>query len=287
MAANTNSSPSAGCPRRKFDFLFSLLLFAGLVAPLRAQETGVSMKIDVVAWGDEIGGLSFKAGEKSADITAQSFRYSQPVSYSGPALMEIFKNGDGNIKPKPQASKEDLEHEMSPLKPDPEAVAKDGQAKDGIALELENRRKKTPNLVSLAVLPAGCSRATVLLAPAGDGTFVAYVIDDDPSKLPIGQLRVHNLSPYTIAMRFGDAPLKEIKPRAALLAPAEKEEITYDLTYQVGAEWKFQEHNFLPIFPKEQIQMVVLKSNNSYFMSSDGSSGGFMQVVTLRRGGGK
>jgi hypothetical protein len=29
--------------------------------------------------------------------------------------------------------------------------------------------------------------------------------------------------------------------------------------------------------------MIILKSSNSYFMSSDGASGGFLQIVTLRR----
>ena len=253
------------------------------MAPLAAQQAEVSLKVDVVAWGDEIGDLSFKSGEKNGEITALSFRYSTSVPYSGPALIEIFKNGDGNTKPKPQATDEDLKHQLMPLKPEEPTANQDGPAKQGVALELEKRRKKAPNLVALAALPSNCRRATVLLAPIGDGTFFAYVVDDDPGKLPVGQLRIHNLSPHTIAMRFGGAATHEIKTRATLVVPVADEQISYDLAYQAEDEWKFQEHNFLPVYAPDQTQMIILKSNNSFFLSSDGSSGGYLQVVTLRR----
>ena len=49
------------------------------------------MKIDLVAWGDDISGLSFKSGAGKGDITALGFRYSEPVPYSGPAVMEIYQ----------------------------------------------------------------------------------------------------------------------------------------------------------------------------------------------------
>jgi hypothetical protein len=285
MAANSQSFRFAGCPRRKSNLAWFLAaLFLPFATPVGAQQTEVSLKLDVVAWGDEIGGLSFKSGERAGDITALSFRYSAPVSYSGPALMEIFKNGDGDIKPKPEASAEDLQHQLRPLKTVASAANKDAPAKQGIALELEKRREKAPNLVALAALPSGCRRATVLLAPVGDGTFFAYVINDDPSKLPLGQLRIHNLSPHSIAMRFSGAAPKEIKARGSIIIPVVNEQISYDLAYQLGTEWKFQEHNFLPIYAKDQTQMIVLKSNNSFFLSSDGSSGGYLQAVTLRRG---
>lgn len=288
MAVNSRSPHSAGSRFRKSNatrILLSVLFpLIGFAAGSNAQQAEVSLKLDVVAWGDEIGGLSLKSGDKAGDITALSFRYSEPVSYSGPALMEIFKNGDGNTKPKPQPSEEDLKHQLMPLVPEDAPAAKDAPAKQGLALELEKRRKKAPNLVSLAALPSGCRRATVLLAPAGDGTFLAYVIDDDPSKLPLGQLRIHNLSPHTIAMRINRAAPKEIKTRGAIVVPVTDEQISYDLAYQLGEEWKFQEHNFMQVFSKDQTQMIILKSNNSFFLSSDGSTGGYLQVVTLRRG---
>ncbi|OYV00117.1 MAG: hypothetical protein CFE26_24475 [Verrucomicrobiales bacterium VVV1] len=197
--------------------------------------------------------------------------------------MEIFKNGDGDAKNKTEPSEDDLRHQLMPLLPQDTPVDKNAPAKQGIALELETRRKKTPDLVALAVLPTGCTRATVLLAPASDGTFVAYVIDDDPSKLPVGQLRVHNLSPTTIALRCNGGGPKELKTRESFVVPVNNEQISYDLAYQAGTEWKFQEHNYLRILAKDQTQMIILKSNNSFFLSSDGSSGGFLQVVTLRR----
>jgi hypothetical protein len=287
MAANSPSLRSAGCPNRKSNIItvFGALLFPllTLVSPLAAQPADVSLRLDVVAWGDEIGGLSFKSGEKAGSITALSFRYSKPIPYSGPALMEIYKNGDGDTTPKPPPTAEDLEHEMIPLKPEDYIVDKAAPAKQGLALELEKRREKAPNLVALAALPSGCARATILLAPAGDGTFIAYVIDDDPSKLPVGQLRIHNLSQHAVAMKINGAPPKEIKTRSAIVVPVQNEQISYDLAYQLNGEWKFQEHSFLQVFAKDQTQFIILRSNNSYFLSSDGSSGGYLQLVTLRR----
>jgi len=288
MVASSQSSRSAGCRPRKSEArrfgVASLLIIAALCAPaLRAQQNEVAMKIDMVAWGDEIGGLSFKAGEKNGKIKALSFRYSDPVAYTGPAVMEIFKNGDGDTKPSAAPSEEDLQHQLMPLQPKDASTDKDAPAKKGLALELENRRKKAPDLVALAALPSGCARATVLLAPATDGTFVAYVIDDDPTKLPMGQLRVHNLSPYTVAFRTSTSGTKELKTREAFVVPVNNEQISYDLSYQIESEWKFQEHNYLQIFAKDQTQMIILKSKNSFFLSSDGSSGGFLQAVVLRR----
>lgn len=267
--------------------LLAGLWFTCLAAsiPVSAQQGDVSLKIDVVAWGDEIGGLSLKAGDKSADITAQAFRYSEPVSYSGPAVMEIYKNGNGKVKPMPAPSKEDLEHEMKPLiVEEPKAGEAGGAPKTSLALELEKRRQKAPNLVSLAKLPSSCRRATLLLAPGTDGTYLSYVIDDDPSKLPLGQIRIHNLCPFPIAMRCNGAPPKEMKTREVLTVPAPDGALTYEIAYKDGEEWKFQEHNIIPVRADEQTQMIVLRSNNGFFKSADGSTGGFLQAVTLRRG---
>lgn len=197
--------------------------------------------------------------------------------------MEIFKNGDGTAKPKPPPSAEDLKHLAKPLLPEPVEPGKSAAPTNRLAAELQKRREKTANLVALAELPAGSNRATVLLAPVGDGTFIAYVIDDDPTKLPVGKLRIHNLSPYPIAMRVDRGKIQEIAPRGSIVVPVTDEQISYDLSYKVEEEWKFQEHNFLQIFAKDQTQMVILRSANSHFLSSDGSSGGFLQAVTLRR----
>lgn len=246
------------------------------------------MKIDVVAWGDEISGLSFKSADKQSTITAHSFRYSAPVAYSGPLLMEIYRNdgGKSDIKQEP-LSDDDKGHQIIPLT---EADAETGpddktKAKQGLALELENRRKKNPSLVALASLPgSSCPRATVLLAPADGGTFTAYVIDDDPSKLPLGQLRVHNLSPYEILVRCNGTQSKELKTRESFIASSNRQQVVYELAYKLEEKWKMQENNIIPIGPNEQAQMIVLKSKNRYFLSTDGAGTGFLQIVTLLRG---
>lgn len=288
MAANSKSYHFAGCPRRKSSitgFLASILLPAfAFVAPLSAQQSDVSLKLDVVAWGDEIGGLSFKSSDKNAAITALAFRYSEPVSYSGPALMEIFKNGDGDAKSNPQTSEDELKHQLASLQGKESAADKSSPAaKQGLALELEKRRQKAPDLVALAPLPAGCARATVLLAPVGDGTYLAYVIDDDPSKLPVGDLRIHNLSQLPVAVKINGKTTLEMKSRDSRVVPVANEQIIYDLAFKLDEEWKFQEHNILQVFAKHQTQMIILKSENSQFKSSDGSTSGFLQVVLLRR----
>ena len=284
MAVNSTSFHSVGCLRRKSNLLVALLLF--LVPAISAQEASVSMKIDLVAWGDKITGLSLKSGESKGTITALSFRYSAPVTYSGPALMEIHKAGGDETSNAPEPSAEDKAHQLMPLLESPAEAASSEAAKpkQGLALELEKRRAKDPTLVALAALPpSGCQRATVLLAPADAGTFIAYVIDDDPGKLPLGKMRLHNLSPVPISVRCNGKVSKELKTREAFVVPAENGQIIYELAYKLGDEWKMQENNVIPVRDTEQTQMIVLKSTNSFFLSSDGGGGGFLQVVTLRR----
>jgi hypothetical protein len=287
MAANSKSSRSAGCLPRRSNIRLALLLFlTTAVPPLWAQEPSVSMKIDLVAWGDDISGLSLKPGGAKGTITALSFRYSVPVAYSGPAIMEIHKTGGEGVSRAPEPSADDQAHQLMPLleAPPGAASADPAKPKQGLALELDKRREKAPTLVALAALPAsGCRRATVLLAPADGGTFIAYVIDDDPSKLPLGQLRLHNLSPLPIAVRCNGKLNQELKTRESFVVPAENQQLIYELAYKLGDEWKMQENNVIPVRETEQTQMIVLKSTNSYFLSTDGSGGGYLQVVTLRR----
>jgi hypothetical protein len=243
------------------------------------------MKIDVVAWGNEIRGLSLKPGSSKSDITALGFRYSKPIAYSGPVIMEFYQSGTVVAAQSAKPTADDLAHELHPLVVDENNDSnKNAAPKAGLALELEKRRKKEPTLVALAALPGGtCRRATVLLGPADAGTYIAYVIDDDPGKLPIGQVRIHNLSPFPIAMRCNGSPPKELKTRDSIIVPPKNEQLFYDLAYKQGDKWRMQENNVIPIRPKEQAQMIILRSNNSYFMSTDGASGGFLQIVTLRR----
>ena len=58
---------------------------------------------------------------------------------------------------------------------------------------------------------------------------------------------------------------------------------TYKLAYKLGEEWILQENNIIPVYPDEQTQLIVLKSMNQFFLSADGASGGYLQLVTLRR----
>jgi hypothetical protein len=269
--------------------ILALALLVLPAGPLRAQQEGdVFMKIDVVAWGDDVKGLSFKPGPGKDGITALGFRYSTPVAYSGPVIMPIYQSASPPAVAAAPPIKLPAEGRIAP--PSTSAVEANADPatkpapKQGLALELEKRRKKDPTLVALAVLPGGaCRRATVLLAPAEAGTFTAYVIDDDPSKLPVGQLRIHNLSPFPIAMRCNGKPAKELSNREAILVPAIKDHLIYELAYQLDDEWIVQENNVIPVRPTEQAQMIILKSNNSFFLASDGSRSGFLQIVTLRR----
>ncbi|MFM2171173.1 MAG: hypothetical protein RI957_1402 [Verrucomicrobiota bacterium] len=242
------------------------------------------MKIDLVAWGDAIGGLSLEKSEANGSLVAMSFQYSKAVNYSGPPLMEIHKSGNGGIPARAEASEEDKKHELMPLiveekKGDPDAQGK----KTPLQIELENRRKESPTLVALVPLPVNCRRATVLLAPSEGGTFLAYVIDDDPSKLPVGQLRIHNLSAYPIGLRCNGKETKELKIRDTMLVAAPEQQCIYEIACKDTEEWRIIENNIIPVRANEQTQMIILKSRNQYFLSADGSSGGFLQTVILRR----
>lgn len=284
MAEDLKSSPSGGSPRRKSSGLLGpALLSLALVSVLASAQDGVrvSMKIDVVAWGDDIGGLSFKTGKKEGEIIARSFTYSEPINYTGPRLLSIHQTGDGHVeKISIPGTPEDKEHESIPL---PIEEIRNAEADAPIPPELAKRRQEDPTLVALVLLPPNCRRATVLLAPAAAGTYRGYAIDDDPGKLPLGKLRVHNLSPHTIAMQFDGGQAKQMKPREALLVNPVEGHTIYQLAYLIGEEWTMQENNIIPVQPDEQTQLLVLKSNNPFFLSADGASGGYLQLVALRR----
>jgi hypothetical protein len=233
------------------------------------SDAQVSMKVDLVAWGETIDGLTLKSAKGKDPVTALAFTYSKPVSYSGPAILEIFKGSVGNAAPAPEG-------EAAPAAASPAAI------KD-IAAELALRRKKEPNLVSLAILPPASKHVTVLLAPAAGGTFQAYVIDDDPSKLPYGQMRIHNLSPLPVAMRCNNKAANILKTKGSVVIKPENKEVIYELAYQKDGEWVTQENNIASVRENEQAQLVVLKSDADFFTSQDGSRGGYLQTVVLRR----
>lgn len=219
----------------------------------------VTLKVDLVGWGPDVEGLTLKSESKGEPITARSFTYTKPVSYSGPALMTI--------------------HQV-PGTPPPAGVAP-GTAP--IDPQLAKLREKDLSIVALAKIPTGSRRVTVLIAPSAAGTFQTVVIDDDPSKLPPGQLRVHNYSPMKIAMKCNNKAAMELKTRQSFLAPAVDEEVFYELAYDENGKWEVQENNLVRVQKDQQVQLIVLKSDDKFFTSSDGSRSGFLQTLVLRR----
>ena len=262
-----------------FSTLFALALaFTPSLLDAQTAEAApaVSLKIDLVSWGADIPGLSVSAGNRNAGVTALAFRYSKPVSYSGPSILEISRNTSATA---PQEDAGDHPDAAQPGIP----TARGAPADSTVPAAILERRKKNPNLVALALLPTTSKRVTVLLAPGPAGTFQTFVIDDDPTKLPFGQLRIHNFSPMTIALRFNGANPKELKGRESCIVAPTGNEVVYELAYLKDDAWKIQENNLIRVTADEQVQMIVLKSNDQFFTSSDGSRAGFLQAVTLRR----
>jgi hypothetical protein len=238
-------------------------------APVPAASE-VAMKMDVVAWGDTIEGLSVKAGTKEIAVTALSFQYSKAINYSGSSIMEISQAPGGaaaNLYATPAAAKPQAA--LSDLKTPP--------------TEFEKRKKENPNLVALAYLPPGSRRVTVLIAPTGNATYQTYVIDDDPTKLPPGRLRIHNYSPLPVALRCNRKETVELKPKQTAVVSPVDQNVIYELAYEKNGKWKMQENNAIQVQDKEQVQLVVLKSDANFFTSGDGSRSGFLQTVLLRR----
>ncbi|WP_367872135.1 hypothetical protein [Luteolibacter sp. Populi] len=236
------------------------LLLLGTLSAARAQDT-VSMKLDVVSWGEDITGLSLTAAGKASPITARAFTYSTPVRYNGPAVMEIHQEGGGAAADKAAGEKN--------------AAA--------IPAELKALRAKDPTIVALAKLPVGSRRATVLIAPAQGGTYQTFVIDDDPSKLPFGKLRVHNYTPFKIAMKLNGKQGAPMKTRDSFVVEPKDGQVIYELAYEQNGAWTTQENNLIPVRPDEQVQLIILKSDAGFFLSGDGSRSGFLQSVSLRR----
>lgn len=240
------------------------------------------MKIDFVAWGNDIGGLSLSADEKKEAFTARAFSYSDPVKYNGSKLLELHKSGDGDVKVDLTPLTDEEQENLS--KPLIEEHAEDADAVKGeIPKQLAKLREKDLTLVSLIRLPANTRRVTILLVPSVQGTYIGYVIDDDPAKLPAGKLRVHNLSPYKISMQFKGGEKMEMDARENFLVDAAQGHVSDQLAYRAEDKWKVQENNIIPVSNEEQTHLIVLKSRNGFFLSADGATGGFLQIVTLRR----
>jgi len=285
-------------------------LWSALPASAQKATQEVSMKIDVVAWGETITGLTIKSNKAGTPVTALAFRYSKPVTYSGPNILEISQTPEGAALPGAPAAahgtapRTAAPHATAPTTDaatatptatppadpptdaapaDAPADATPADAAAQIPAALLARRKDNPNLVALALLPPDSKHVTVLLAPAAAGTFLAYVLDDDPSKLPFGRMRIHNLSPHFIAMRCNNATVSKLHTKDTVVVAPKNREVIYELAYQKDGEWVEQENNLATVKDDEQVQLVVLQSNATFFASTDGSRAGFLQTVVLRR----
>ncbi len=273
--------------------LLTAALFALSLITASAQDAAngenVALTIDFVSWANDIEGLQIRSGGRDTEITALAFRYSEPVTYRGPKVLEISANPGNSTKT--DRRKEEVARRQQDIEaglPVPEIVTKpeareSAEAGKEVPPAIAAARKRNPSLVALAILPASSKRVTVLLAPGPAGTYLARVIDDDPSRLPPGRVRVHNLSPHLIAMRVPNQPPRQLKLLENFVATPQNGTLVYELAYQENGVWEVQENNLISLQPTEQVQMVILKSDADYFTSADGSRGGFLQTVILRR----
>lgn len=268
-------------------YVFLVALFVGLHSSLLAQNnqgqsSHVRVRVDLVAFGETISGLVLSSSSNKKPVTALAFRYSETLVYKGPRIVEISQSGGRKV-----AEPVDLEKhpDASVLPPEPKAKnPPEGAPQPGKYIkEILKRREKNPDLVALAVIPAGARHVTILLAPSEQETYRAYVINDDPTKLPFGKVRIHNYCKHPIAMRFNNSQPDIIRPFKTRKVTPRNKQVIYQLAYPRRKKWKIQENNLVAVQPDEQVQMIVLRSQSSFFTSSDGSRGGVLQVATLRR----
>jgi hypothetical protein len=240
---------------------------AAVAAPVPLPEAvKVSTKLDIISWAETISGLRLKEGGGGKDFTAKAFEYSEPIAYTGSSILEILQTTQpGNA---------------GASVPKGPVIAKDPKVP---LTELEKRRLENPSIVALASLPAGSTRATVLMAPATGGTYNTFVIDDDLAKLPLGKVRFHNYCKFPVAFRCHGKVFKELKPKETAIFEPINGQIFYRLYYWMGGEWVLQNSNSVEASDTEQVQLVALQSEAAFFTSSDGSRAGFVQTVTLRR----
>lgn len=255
-----------------------ILLVAPLVSAQESTSPRITTKVDLVSIGEDIPGLKLGKGKKP--VSALAFRYGKTIHYKGPRIIEISQvAGATNARPED----EDHPDALVPLPPQ-EIPATEVDLKDSIAKAIMKRREKNPDLVALAVVPSGSRHVTILLTPAANNTYRTYVINDDPTKLPYGKMRVHNFCRHPISMRFNNRKAQIIPSlKGRQEAPNKHNSLSYLLGYPKNKSWKIQENNILKITPDEQVQMIILHSRSSFFTSSSGSRSGRLQVAVLRR----
>lgn len=265
----------------------STLLVLGLSCVIASAETSddepkVSLKINLVSWGEDLPGLKIKAKGRGKETTALGFRYSKAIKYSGPQTLEISQTEGAKLPDPP-------EREFDPRfdKPRPKKAIKENKPIDRSKTpkEILARREKNPELIALAKLPLNSRQVTVLLAPGSGGTYQTYVIDDDPRHLPKGTLRIYNLSQEKVALICNKTIKKQLSYGDSMMVrPKKKQFVVYKLAYlDKNGKWKMQETNLINVRADDQVQFLILQSNASFFTASTGSRSGFLQCVELRR----
>jgi hypothetical protein len=140
--------------------------------------------------------------------------------------------------------------------------------------------KETP--VAVAQIPAGMTRAMILIAPQGPN-YQCIVIPDDMATIPAGQAMVMNLSPQPLGIRGNtDAPFLLKQRESKLLRPGKQELLQLDVNQQEGTEWKKIRNFFLPLPSTCQTMIFFLKSDSDYFKNIDGRVSKPIQTVVLR-----
>jgi len=258
-----------------------LCSLSSLFAQNGDKKNQVKVRVDLVSLGENIPGL-YLGKKKDRIVNAQAFQYSMTLKYSGDSIIQISQGSSKQIEEQPM-SEEDEKHALKPLTakdlPEVETESSDKQ------LEIISRlRKKNPNLVALARVPAGSRHITILLRPAANNTFRTLVFNDDPTKMPYGEMKIHNFCKHPIAMKFANGKPAVIKSdKAYRLKPSKKQSVSYLLSYPKKKKWKKQESNIIRVTPDQQVRMIVLNSQSSFFQSASGARGGHLQIAILRR----
>lgn len=259
--------------------LFSLLSLSNLTA--QEENSRITTRVDLVSMGEPLHGL-YLGKNKQKIATALPFRYHTTLRYKGNRIIEISQSTSSSPK-EPALSEEDKKHESKPIRPEDIPTTAADQT-DKFTKAIAKRREKNPDLVALAVVPSGARHITVLLTPAKNNTYRTTVINDGPTKLPFGKLRVHNFCEHPIFLRFdNDKPVVIPPKKNKQAAPQKNNSLRYLLGYQKGKRRIIEQNNFISVSPTEQVQMVILRSNSSFFQSANGSRGGNLQVAILRR----
>lgn len=230
-----------------------ILLFLAVFSFAVSQTQGatpappqVNIKLTFVGWGQEIDGLKYRQSGSLKDIgVIPLFTRSKAFDYSGPAVIEFYKEGlkIGTKKPS-----------------DKDAV------------------------VATATIPAGLKRVMILLSAQGD-RYQALVVPDDLDSVPAGQALVMNLCDTPIAIRTNKSETFSLAPGGGkLVRPGTKSALLLQMEVgvQLNSVWTKTDNCFLPLPSGYQTVVFFLRSDSAYFKDVDGRLLKPMQMIVLR-----